>query len=220
MDTPPRKVDTLAKFAADTPGARLVPTQVDEDGSVVETWWVPYGPAFEIPLRFSYDGSGPFDWRMNLLVIEGRPRCVQLIFDTVDFRRTITAEGLHRFSLGRFIEEATLMASRPTDEVQHTFKRWNSPDEARAARAEVLRQHRRRENGKARHRLNDEFLAQVAAVYREHVTTGSPSKAVAEHFNYSLTSARRVVREARLRGFLGPARLGRGGEQPKGKENG
>jgi hypothetical protein len=91
------------------------------------------------------------------------------------------------------------------------MKAWSSLDEARMARAAVAEHHHK--HPKARHRLTDDLLAEVAQVYRENVATGKPSQAVAAHFNYTASSARRVVREARLRGLLGPARPGRGGEE-------
>jgi hypothetical protein len=100
--------------------------------------------------------------------------------------------------------------------ISYSMKAWSSPEEARAARPAVAAQHHKRQE--ARHRLTDDFLAEVAAVYRRHVATGKPSKAVAVHFKYTPTSARRVVREARLRGFLGPARPGRGGEHAQGAQ--
>ena len=181
---------------------------------------MPYGPGFEIPLAFSYedDGRGPFRWRMQLAVIDGRPRCVQLVCWTVDATRTVTPEALHRFPLGRLVEDAALMASRPSDEVPRSVERWESIDQIRAERAAVAAHHRQRPNGRKRKALTDEFLSEVAAVYRQHVATGKPSKAVEEQFHYTAASARRVVREARLRGFLGPAHPGRGGEQSQPKE--
>lgn len=208
------KLDTVRQLAAQIPDARWVPME-DDEGRVFDFPWVPYGPGFEIPLLFDYEGHGLFDWTMRVLVIEGRPQCVALECSTLDPQLAVTPEALHRFPLGRFIEEATLMSSRPVDEVPHTFKRWKDPDEVRAARSAVAAHHRKRPNGHQRQALTDEFLAEVADVYRQHVAEGKPSKAVAEHFYYTNSSARRVVREARLRGFLGPARPGRGGEQAK-----
>jgi hypothetical protein len=112
------------------------------------------------------------------------------------------------------------MASRPVDETPHAYKLWTDLAEVRRARAAVAAQHRKRPDGHRRQALTDEFLAEVSDIYRQHVATGKPSKAVAEHFHYTNASARRVVREARLRGLLGPARPGRGGEQPKEEDHG
>lgn len=157
--------------------------------------------------RLCFDVGGPFEWSLAALVQEGRARCIRF-----ECRGDVTPENLHRFQLGRFLEEAALMASRPEDEIPRKTKGWSSQDEARSARAAVAERHHKHQ--KSRQRLPDDFLAEVADVYRQHVSAGKPSKAVAEHFKYSQPSARRVVREARLRGLLGPARPGRGGEDP------
>jgi len=189
-----------------TPGAHWVETDLG-DGTTGRTAWAPYGAGFEIPLYFEYEASEPFDWRLSALVVDGRARCIRF-----ECQGDVSPENLHRFPLGRYLEEATLMASRPEDEIPRKAKGWSSPEQARAARVAVAEQHHKRLTSPRR--LTDEFLADVAQVYRQHVSTGKPSKAVAEHFKYTAPSARRVVREARRRGFLGPARPGRGGEQP------
>jgi hypothetical protein len=215
-DSPSLNPDTEARLVAQIPGARYVPTEVKEkDGSlrIVDRPWVPFGPGFEIPLRFGYRGEGEFAWAMEILVVEGRPQVHSLTCLAPEVGRPITPERLHRFPLGRFVKVATLMASRPVDERPHSFQRWSSPEEVLAAREAVAAQLRKRPNGKRRNILTDERLREIAEVYRQHVATGQPSKAVADHFNYTDTSARRVVREARLRGFLGAARPGRGGEE-------
>jgi hypothetical protein len=162
-------------------------------------------------LYFTHNGTGPFDWELAAVVKDGRARCIGFACEG-----DVTPDNLHSFPLGRHLEEATLMASRPEDEVPRKLKAWSSPEEVRAARVAVAEQHHKRQE--TRQRLTDDFFAEVAEVYRNHVSTGKPSKAVAEHFNYGQASARRVVREARLRGVLGPARPGRAGELPDGKE--
>jgi hypothetical protein len=215
------KLDTVAKLVAETPGAHWVPTE-QSDGTVALGAWVPYGPGFEIPLSAEYGGGpsfgsgGPFDWRLLYGVIDGRPQCIRL--ECSNAGAPVTPEALHRFPLGRLLEEAVLMASRPVDEIPRSFVRWESIEQVRAEREAVAAHHAKRPNGRRRKVLTDEFLGEVAEVYRQHVATGKPSKAVEEHFHYKPASARRVVREARQRGFLGQARPGRGGEQVQPKE--
>ena len=205
--------DTLKRLVDETPGARWVASELP-DGTVGEGAWVPYGPGFEIPLYIEYEGERPLNWRVRIGVIDGRPQCLDFSCDNAG--APVTPEILHRFPLGRMIEEAVLLASRPADEIPRSYKRWDSVEQARDARAAVARHYRKRPgNGRRQRVLTDDFLREVAVVYREHVATGKPSKAVEEHFHYRPASARRVVREARLRGFLGPAHAGRGGEQTK-----
>ena len=190
-DTPQ---DALAHRAAEV-GARLVETE-GPDGEIGGGWWSSTGEGFEIPLMFDYEGEGAFKWWFRVLVTEGRPRVIRFEASTLDLLSPITPEVLHRFPLGRFVEEAALMASRPIDQMPRKIEMWKSVDEVRDARAAVARQHRRRPNGRGRRALTDEFLREVADVYRKHVATGRPSKHVAEHFHYTDASARRVVRSA------------------------
>ena len=204
--------ETFVRLVASTPGAHWVATE-DPTGAIHELPWVPYGSGFEIPFYFEYEGEGAFPWKMHVAFFEGRLQCIRLECWTLDVEAPITPDLLHRFPFGRFLEEAALLASRPTDQVPRKFRLWESADEARKAHRAVAAQHRKRPAGPRR--LTDETLKEVAAVYRQHIPTGRPSKAVAEHFHYTPASARRVVGEARRRGFLGPARPGRSGEQPK-----
>src|SRR4029453_11740475 len=152
---------------------------------------VPYGPGFEIPLWFVHDGHGlfgrgRFNWTLTVLAIGGRPQRIGFGCGRgLDSVHPVTPEVLHRFPLGRYLEDAILMVSRPTEEIPRTFKRWKSPDEARAAHAAVAAHHQKRPDGHRRQRLTEDFLAEVAEVYRRHVTKGKPSKAVAEHFHYT-----------------------------------
>lgn len=210
-DTPLQK--SFRALAESTPGAHLVETE-DKDGARFLMPWVPYGEGFEVPLFFEYDGDAddnPFAWTMAVAYFEGRLQCVGFRASAVDPRQPISADLLHRFPLGRLLEEAALVASRPADQVPRKFVMWTDVDEARAAHRAVAKHHHRKPA--SRRALTDEMLAEVAAVYRRNPV--KPSKAVAEHFHYSPTSARRVVSEARRRGFLGPAHPGRGGEQSK-----
>ena len=62
--------------------------------------------------------------------------------------------------------------------------------------------------------MTDEFLTDVAAVYRAAKLHGQPTrKAIAQAFNGSGGSPGRWVQEARRRGFLGPAEGTKAGEQ-------
>ena len=106
-----------------TPGAHWVETDLG-DGTTGRTAWAPYGAGFEIPLYFEYEASEPFDWRLSALVVDGRARCIRF-----ECQGDVSPENLHRFPLGRYLEEATLMASRPEDEI---------PGEGRGADVEVV----------------------------------------------------------------------------------
>lgn len=68
-------------------------------------------------------------------------------------------------------------------------------------------------------KTSDDDLERVAEIYRAAVAAGrSPAKAIVAEIPSSEEHARRKVRLARERGFLGPAIPGRAGEQPIDKE--
>jgi hypothetical protein len=70
-----------------------------------------------------------------------------------------------------------------------------------------------------RKRLTDSHLTKVAEVYRVAWQDGSPpTKAVAQEFYVSHSTAARWVGAARKAGHLGPADSSRGGEQPPTKQ--
>lgn len=63
-----------------------------------------------------------------------------------------------------------------------------------------------------RRAINTGHLAEVARVYREAAGSGTPTKAVAEAFQTSRSTAGRWVVQARARGLLGPSDSTRPGE--------
>lgn len=70
-----------------------------------------------------------------------------------------------------------------------------------------------------RKRLTDSHLAKVAEAYRVAWQDGSPpTKAVAQTFTVSHSTAARWVGAARKAGHLGPTDSSRGGEQPQPKQ--
>jgi hypothetical protein len=70
-----------------------------------------------------------------------------------------------------------------------------------------------------RKRLTDSHLAKVAEAYRVAWQAGTPpTKAVAQDFTVSHSTAARWVGAARKAGHLGPADSSRGGEQPQPKQ--
>jgi hypothetical protein len=73
---------------------------------------------------------------------------------------------------------------------------------------------------RSRKRLTDSHLAKVAEAYRAAWKAGTPpTKAVAQSFTVSHSTAARWVGAARKAGHLGPADSSRGGEQPPTKRS-
>lgn len=66
-----------------------------------------------------------------------------------------------------------------------------------------------------RNRVTEDHLRDVVAVYREADADGRPpTRAVADHFETSHSTAARWVGHARRNGLLGPTQAGKAGEQP------
>jgi hypothetical protein len=184
--------------------ARLV-DEADETGRVVgKAWWVPYGEGWEIPVGFEYGGEGPFKWSIWIQIIFGVAECVGIRGWSAG-GAPIRAADLRALPIGRLVNEAVLLASRPADEIPRRPILWKSVEEAQKARARVAEAHRRvARNPRQRGRVTDELLQEVARVYREELAGGRPTAEVAEQLNYSRPSAGRLVMEARRRGFLPP----------------
>lgn len=189
----------------------------DENGQPGLSWWVPYGEGWEIPAGFEYSGTGPvFDWAIWIQVVEGKAECLAVTCWAAG-RAAITAEAYRKLPLGRLVHDGVLLASRPADEIPKRHVLWGSRAEAEAERAAVAETHRRRKRSpRERKPISDEKLQDVARIYREELSGGAPTKAVAKRLHYSRASAGRLVALARERGFLGdPLGPRRAGEESK-----
>ena len=54
---------------------------------------------------------------------------------------------------------------------------------------------------RARRKITPQVLAEVSQVYRENLSTGAPTKAVAEHFGLAPSTASLYVKRARAAGL-------------------
>jgi hypothetical protein len=110
---------------------------------------------------------------------------------SVDLRRLRPLEEL--------IEDAWDMASfRPLlfiGDTEHEVQ--VSMDRALATEPAEMRKTIRGLRQKARRTITPKVLAEVARIYREHLSTGAPTKAVAEHFGIAPSTASLYVKRAR-----------------------
>jgi hypothetical protein len=189
---------------------QLVETEL-ENGSVGLSAWVPFGEGLAIPLVFEYvgvyEGEPPFKWRVLVNVIDGKPVCVEFSCEVspedAKQGRAISAEALRRLPLGQLVEDASLMVTRPVDEIPRQLRTWKNIDEARAVQAEAAKQYRRvKRSPRQRTDVTDELLEVVARIYRANIAKGRPTAAVAEQLHYSRPRAGSLVMQARQRGFL------------------
>jgi hypothetical protein len=112
---------------------------------------------------------------------------------------------------------AILVEDRTPEEHEALLHLARAVDRRRAGpnvlEGEVLASVRRRTTRRPRRRVTDELLATVARVYRDRVDEGAPTRAVAEEFTVSHSTAARYVAQARERGLLGRTTAGLAGER-------
>jgi hypothetical protein len=170
--------------------------------------FVQIGPGVEIPAGV-LPCSVVFDdaWELQFDVVEEGD---QTAIDRVSFVRykgqpslgsTAILGALGIRSVEEWVEE--LLGHQVWRETRPGHAEPMTPLEGR----EVLRARRRT-------KIDNEFLARVAAVYRHAVDSGlsAPTQAVSEHFGVSRPQGARYVALARKAGELGQASPGRKGE--------
>ena len=174
------------------------------------------------------EGAGP-EFRLSIEMRNGVPEVREVTVLSVGTGRAIRPIDL-RVKLDQLVEdaisEAALLASVPTagdwrdtplgrrelaadpnvfDDMVHL----PGDDAERRATAKLVQQAARRPRRK---KVDDELLLKVAEVYRANVDD-RPTQAVREHFQVKPSTASWYVRQARDAGHLGPAAIGKAGEQ-------
>ena len=111
--------------------------------------------------------------------------------------REVRASDWRRLRLEDAIREAWTTASNQAEKPAD-----GSPDHLdRASRSDLtLRRSVASLRTRARQRITDAHLAEVAMVYRDNVASGRPTKAVGERFNYPPSTASYYVSRARKAG--------------------
>lgn len=166
---------------------------------------VALGAYFELPRAFTIvprDKSRPL---LDVEVENGKAVCVALRrrpggapLKTISVRQPVDA----------FVRAAVYAAAiERTDRTVEGEAVW-APAHGR------LRREQFKDRARRGVRLGDDFLRDVAQVYREETDRGQPpTQGVADRLHGSRASAGRWVMEARRRGFLGDALPGRAGER-------
>lgn len=129
----------------------------------------------------------------------------------------ITTQTLRRVALVRLMREAVAQAARLYTPVEKNGKPVfrivsTPPSEAVDFYERYTKEARRPRQGSP---VTDERLEAVADFYRKAMEEGKPpTREIADSMHVARSTAARWVSKARERGFLGPARRGRAGEQP------
>ncbi|WP_051515423.1 hypothetical protein [Candidatus Blastococcus massiliensis] len=138
-------------------------------------------------------------------VREGQPELVQWCFRAPEGTRGLRSADFRAINVSAVLERVAETVGVRYEPVADGVWEILGDDEA-AARAAIAARRARRRSG-TRPSLDD-----VARVYREGLSTGKPTLAVASSFQIAHRTAALWVQRAREAGKLGPARPGRAGE--------
>lgn len=195
---------------------------------------LPWRHDLVLPARFKAaidDETVPYLLELHLAVHEGEAVCTAARFVQREGGPPITPRGVRTVPLTRYVRAATacaawrveedaaggvrLMSVSPDGEhVEDAGRSFKLTPVATGAEVAAAFEQTRPAGERGRRRLTDEFLEDVAKVYRAALEAGdaAPRRAVQEWQKGAPSqTAARWVAEARRRGFLGETRPGRAG---------
>ena len=164
------------------------------------------------------DPSVPFDLALRIAVDEhGVPVCSSLECRQRDGGPPVTKTGLTGLPLREVVAEAVRKAAFPVtiDDDDGNLRLTADLTEQEEVATEDVYAAFRRNRPNAAHRVTDEHLRKVAAVYQLATEQGdpAPTNRVAKVLYLTRPTAGRHVMQARKRGYLPPARPDKEGEQ-------
>ena len=143
------------------------------------------GPDTALPDRFTAEITAPgVRIDLELAVVDGRPECVGWHLVMTDDKATIMPSDLRRYAglLNKWTEVASALVAL---KIEETPGRLSAGDEPQIEQVLAARR---------RQRINADFLADVARVYRQ---SGRSVKIVTQHFCVSERTAQRWLQKAR-----------------------
>jgi hypothetical protein len=143
------------------------------------------GPDTALPDRFTAEVTSPgVRIDLELAVVNQRPECIGWHLVMTEDKATIIPNDLRRYAglLNKWIEVA---AASVALKIEETPGRLSPGDEPQIEQVLAVR---------GRQRINDEFLADVARVYRE---SGRSVEVVSQHYCVSERTAQRWLQKAR-----------------------
>lgn len=189
-------VTTVASSEPD--GPRFVPFR--DDGKIM------------VPDRFVSTGLAGEDdptIRLSFAMVDGVPQCRRVEITATDGGREVRPSDVHSVHLEDVLEHIYLRVALVVHDGSGLDQSWSGTFGGEGIR-EVVRSARK---GRPR-KMTTALLAEVATVYREHVT-GTPTAEIARRFEVSARTARLYVQRARQAGLLGGSIPGRAGETAK-----
>lgn len=162
-----------------------------------------------LPDRFTTTGRAGEDdptVRLSFEVVAGVPQCRRLEITAADGGREVRPSDVHSIHVDNVLELIYSRTGIPVENGNGLEQSWSGTPGG----AGVLEAVRTARKGRPR-TMTPALLAEVAAIYREHLD-GTPSAEVARRFSVTARTARLYVQRAREAGLLGGSIPGRAGE--------
>jgi hypothetical protein len=182
----------------------------------ISTSWDPadgltnFGP-YRMPRRYKVridEESRPVVVELEVVIENGRAVCERVSAGRRPGGPPVS--GDLRLPLARFLQNTAAIVARRKARGQKGGWAPLSPSDLE----DFYQQYRTQKMSGRRRSIDDARLQQVAALYMLAVADHEPpGKRIANEMFISEEHARRLVGQARKRGFLGPARRGRAGEE-------
>jgi hypothetical protein len=165
---------------------------------------VPWRPGYGLPRkwrsRLERDDL-PYYVELELTAGDAGPQCRSARFEARNDDIQITARQIREIPMGECIQLAVTAAAMRADhrpnEIAYQLGggHYNLTEQFEEARP-------------LDRRTDDERVREAARVYAENEPTGKPKMAVEAAMNISSSTASRLIREGRRRGFLAPSKRG------------
>jgi hypothetical protein len=163
-----------------------------------------------VPDRFitiGRTGEGDPTVRLQFEVVDGVPQCRRLEITATEGGREIRPSDVHSIHVDHVLELIYPKIGIAVEHGSGLEPSWSGT----LGGAGVLPAVRSARKGRPR-TMTPELLGEVAAIYREHVTGGTPAVEVARFFSVAPRTARLYIKKARDSGLLGGSIPGRAGE--------
>ncbi len=175
------------------------------EADTFEGQWTRVGDRF-LPQRIDVhcpSAEGQPGLRMALDVIDGRPQCRSITFESADGGREVRQQDLRAIQVAEWVDEMfAAFAAEVVEEVDGVVTAIKHSGEREHIRA--VRQVQDARKGRSARKIDDDFLRGVADLYRANVHTrpGGPTQAVAVAYGVGRRMAATYVQQARRLGLL------------------
>lgn len=188
-------------------------------------------PSLAVPERWTVEANWarvPHALRLEVQVVDGRPRCSSLTCLKREGGAAITDSSIRHLRIADIISySAQLVLRDAKEQPDGTWAMEPRVPEGAVGDVELVRENQRalskvRRIPRGRHVLTDKFLKELAGGYRLAVERNvrSPAQELAQAYSLRVghdvprTTVHRWIAEARRRGMLGSTAPGKKGENP------